>query len=111
MAPFERGEERAKPVLDPHSTAHAPRKRGLRARGMVEAVTWSFQFKTLRPSCSAGGSSELRLPIPLQSDLSDMRPSLLRPGRGRPVQSRRGFPDAALFEVGQIFRATSRRIN
>jgi phenylalanyl-tRNA synthetase beta chain len=79
-------------------------KRALAARGMVEAVTWSFISK---PSAEAfgGGQSELALANPIAADLSDMRPSLL-PGLVAAVQanSDRGFPDVALFEVGQIFK-------
>src|SRR6202011_6298 len=42
---------------------------------------------------------------PIASDQSDMRPSLL-PGLVAAVQANvdRGFPDLALFEVGQVFR-------
>jgi phenylalanyl-tRNA synthetase beta chain len=51
-----------------------------------------------------GGKSELALANPIASDLSDMRPSLL-PGLVAAAQanSDRGFPDVALFEVGQVF--------
>src|ERR1700722_18146685 len=79
-------------------------KRALAARGMVEAVTWSFISK---PSAElfGGGQPELALANPIASDLSDMRPSLL-PGLVAAAQanSDRGFSDVALFEVGQIFR-------
>jgi phenylalanyl-tRNA synthetase beta chain len=71
---------------------------------MVEAVTWSF---IARPSAElfGGGQSELALANPIASDLSDMRPSLL-PGLIAAAQANadRGFPDVALFEVGQVFR-------
>src|ERR1019366_813434 len=52
-----------------------------------------------------GAQSELSLANPIASDLSDMRPSLL-PGLVAAVQANadRGFPDVALFEVGQIFK-------
>ena len=79
-------------------------KRALAARGMVEAVTWSFIAKP-PPNCSAAGQAELALANPIASDLSDMRPSLL-PGLVAAAQANadRGFADVALFEVGQIFR-------
>jgi phenylalanyl-tRNA synthetase beta chain len=71
---------------------------------MVEAVTWSFIAKP-QAELFGGGSKELALANPIASDLSDMRPSLL-PGLVAIAQANadRGFPDAALFEVGQIFR-------
>src|SRR5207302_6125995 len=52
-----------------------------------------------------GGSRELALANPIAADLSDMRPSLI-PGLVAAAQKNadRGFPDVALFEVGQVFR-------
>src|ERR1019366_6542978 len=52
-----------------------------------------------------GAQSELSLANPIASDLSEMLPSLL-PGLVAAVQANidRGFPDVALFEVGQLFR-------
>jgi phenylalanyl-tRNA synthetase beta chain len=104
MTPFERGEEPRKPVLTAMQLRTRRAKRGLAARGMVEAVTWSFISKQAA-ELFGGGKSELALANPIASDLSDMRPSLL-PGLIAAVQANgdRGFSDAALFEVGQIFR-------
>jgi phenylalanyl-tRNA synthetase beta chain len=104
MTPFERGEEPRKPVLTPMQLRTRRAKRALAARGMVEAVTWSF---ISRPAAElfGGGKKELALANPIASDLSDMRPTLLA-GLIAATQanSDRGFPDAALFEVGQTFR-------
>jgi len=104
MTPFGRGEEPRKPVLTQIQLRTRLAKRALAARGMVEAVTWSF---ISRPAAElfGGGASELALANPIASDLSDMRPSLL-PGLVAAVQANgnRGFLDAALFEVGQIFK-------
>ncbi|MFL6933046.1 MAG: phenylalanine--tRNA ligase subunit beta, partial [Xanthobacteraceae bacterium] len=52
-----------------------------------------------------GGKPELALANPIAADLSDMRPSLI-PGLVAAAQKNadRGFPDTALFEVGQVFR-------
>ena len=52
-----------------------------------------------------GGQAELALANPIAADLSDMRPSLI-PGLVASAQKNadRGFPDVALFEVGQIFK-------
>ncbi len=71
---------------------------------MVEAVTWSFISKPAA-ELFGGGQAELALANPIASDLSDMRPSLL-PGLIAAAQANanRGFPDVALFEVGQMFK-------
>jgi phenylalanyl-tRNA synthetase beta chain len=102
--PFERGDAPRKPVLTAIQLRTRRAKRALAARGMVEAVTWSFISKPAAEQFG-GGASELALANPIASDLSDMRPSLL-PGLVAAVQANgdRGFPDAALFEVGQIFK-------
>ena len=101
--PFERGEEPRKAVLTPIQLRTRRAKRAAAARGMVEAVTWSFISKQAA-ELFGGGKSELTLANPIASDLSDMRPSLL-PGLIAAAQSNvdRGFADVALFEVGQIF--------
>jgi phenylalanyl-tRNA synthetase beta chain len=106
MTPFERGEEPRKPVLKPMQLRTRRAKRALAARGMVEAVTWSFISKP-HAELFGGGKAELALANPIAADLSDMRPSLL-PGLVAAAQanSDRGFPDLALFEVGQVFRGT-----
>jgi phenylalanyl-tRNA synthetase beta chain len=102
--PFERGEASRKPVLTPIQLRTRRAKRGLSARGMVEAVTWSFISKEAA-ELFGGGKSELVLANPIAADLSDMRPSLL-PGLIAAAQANgdRGFADVALFEVGQIFK-------
>jgi phenylalanyl-tRNA synthetase beta chain len=104
MTPFDRGEEPREPILKPIQLRTRRAKRALAARGMVEAVTWSFISKP-HAELFGGGKSELALANPIASDLSDMRPSLL-PGLVAAAQanSDRGFPDVALFEVGQVFR-------
>ena len=102
--PFERGEAPRKPVLTPIQVRTRKAKRALAARGMVEAVTWSFIAKP-QAELFGGGKPELALANPIAADLSDMRPSLL-PGLIAAAQKNadRGFPDVALFEVGQIFK-------
>jgi phenylalanyl-tRNA synthetase beta chain len=104
MTPFERGDEARKPVLTAIQLRTRRAKRALAARGMVEAVTWSFISKP-HAELFGGGQAELALANPIASDLSDMRPSLL-PGLVAAAQANanRGHQDVALFEVGQIFR-------
>ena len=104
MTPFERGDAPRKPVLKPLQLRTRRAKRALAARGMVEAVTWSFISKP-HAELFGGGKPELALANPIAADLSDMRPSLL-PGLVAAAQanSDRGFSDVALFEVGQVFK-------
>jgi phenylalanyl-tRNA synthetase beta chain len=104
MTPFDRGDGARKPILTAIQLRTRRARRALAARGMVEAVTWSFISKP-HAELFGGGGSELTLANPIASDLSDMRPSLL-PGLVAAAQanSDRGFPDVALFEVGQVFR-------
>jgi len=112
--PFDRGEtprESAStrvnallPVLTPIQLRTRKAKRALAARGLVEAVTWSFISKK-HADLFGGAKPELALANPIAAELSDMRPSLI-PGLVAAAQKNadRGFPDTALFEVGQIFR-------
>ena len=102
--PFERGDAPRKPVLTPTQVRTRKAKRALAARGMVEAVTWSFIAKP-QAELFGGGAPELALANPIAADLSDMRPSLI-PGLVAAAQKNadRGFADVALFEVGQIFK-------
>jgi phenylalanyl-tRNA synthetase beta chain len=103
-APFDRGEAPRKPVLTTIQVRTRKAKRALAARNLVEAVTWSFISKK-QAELFGGGKPELALANPIAADLSDMRPSLI-PGLVAAAQKNadRGFPDVALFEVGQIFR-------
>jgi phenylalanyl-tRNA synthetase beta chain len=102
--PFDRGAAPRKPVLTAIQLRVRNAKRALAARNLVEAVTWSFISKT-HAELFGGGEPELALANPIAADLSDMRPSLI-PGLIAAAQRNadRGFPDAGLFEVGQIFR-------
>ncbi|WP_293863025.1 phenylalanine--tRNA ligase subunit beta [uncultured Alsobacter sp.] len=103
--PFPREEATvAKPVLTLLQKRTRVAKRALASRGLVEAVTWSFIGKA-EAELFGGGQPSLALANPIAADLSDMRPSLL-PGLVKAAQRNadRGYPDAALFEVGQVFR-------
>jgi phenylalanyl-tRNA synthetase beta chain len=104
LTPFERGDAPRKPVLTPVQTRTRKAKRALGARGLVEAVTWSFIAKD-HAALFGGGSPDLTLANPIAADLSDMRPSLI-PGLVASAQRNadRGYADTALFEVGQVFR-------
>ncbi|MFK4811521.1 phenylalanine--tRNA ligase subunit beta [Devosia sp. ZW T5_3] len=78
-------------------------RRALAARGLDEAVTWSFipHAEAVR---FGGGQESLQLANAIASDMTDMRPSLL-PGLLAAARrnANRGTSDLALFEVGQVF--------
>ncbi len=102
--PFPRGMHARKPVLTALQVRSRKAKRAAAARGLVEAVTWSFISKP-HAILFGGGKPELALANPIAAELSDMRPSLIPAlvGAGQ-RNTDRGFPDVALFEVGQIFK-------
>jgi phenylalanyl-tRNA synthetase beta chain len=97
-------EHARKPVLTTIQNRTRNAKRALAARGLVEAVTWSFVSKE-EAELFGGGKAELALANPIAAELSDMRPSLI-PGLVTAAQRNadRGFPNTGLFEVGQIFK-------
>ena len=102
--PFPRGEQARKPVLTTIQNRTRDAKRALAARGMTEAVTWSF-ISRREAELFGGAKPELALANPIAAELSDMRPSLI-PGLVTAAQRNadRGFADVALFEVGQVFK-------
>lgn len=78
-------------------------KRALAARGMMEAVTWSFIPKA-QAELFGGGAPALALSNPIAADMSDMRPSLL-PGLLTAAQRNadKGHGDLAIFEVSGTY--------
>ena len=103
--PLERDAAISGPVLTLLQKRVRTARRALAARGMVEAVTWSFVAKA-QAEIFGGGAPDLSLANPIAADLSDMRPSLL-PGLIAAAKANfaRGFGDVALFEVGQVFKS------
>jgi phenylalanyl-tRNA synthetase beta chain len=98
--PMPRGDHLPKPAITPLQRRSARARRVLAARGLTEAVTYSFLSS--RDAEPFGGSdATLRLINPISADLDVMRPSplpnLIR-AAGRNTD--RGLRDAALFEVG-----------
>ena len=79
-------------------------RRTLAARGLTEAVTFSFISSRVAERFG-GGKPELRLVNPISADLDAMRPSAL-PGLVEAARRNadRGFPDVALFELGPLYR-------
>ena len=79
-------------------------RRTLAARGYAEAVTWSFMRRDWA-ELFGGGDERLVLTNPIAADLSTMRPSALANLIDAAARNaRKGFADAALFEVGPNFR-------
>ncbi|MGO9984248.1 MAG: phenylalanine--tRNA ligase subunit beta, partial [Rhodomicrobium sp.] len=94
----------AKAVLTASQKRVLSARRTLAARGLVEAVTWSF-VPEAHARHFGGGAPGLRLANPISSEMTDMRPNLL-PGliAAARANANRGFQDGALFEVGQVFQ-------
>jgi phenylalanyl-tRNA synthetase beta chain len=101
--PLPKSEGISRPVQTPLQKRARIGRRALAARGLSEAITYSFVSKA-QAEAFGGGKPELALANPIAADLSDMRPSLL-PGLVAAAQRNadRGFPQTALFELGQIF--------
>jgi len=94
----------ARPAIDIRRRRLELVRRTLAERGLVEAVTFSFISADMA-ELFGGAKPELRLINPISADLDAMRPSVL-PGLVAAAQRNadRGFPDAALFEVGPLYR-------
>jgi phenylalanyl-tRNA synthetase beta chain len=90
-------------VLSPVQKRASAARRALSAAGYAEAVTWSFMPRKLAERFG-GGDARLVLDNPIAAELDCMRPSAL-PNLIQAVarNAARGFPDAALFEVGPIY--------
>jgi phenylalanyl-tRNA synthetase beta chain len=94
----------AAPVLTDGQRRLRRTRRTLAARGMVEAVTYSFVTRT-EARRFGGGTDALELDNPISAEMTSMRPSLL-PGllAAAARNGNRGHRDVALFEVGQTYR-------
>ena len=80
-------------------------KRVLAARGLLEAVTYSFMPGPIAALFRDNGWQPLLLANPISVDLDCMRPSIL--GNLLLASARnaaRGFADLGLFEVGPVYR-------
>ena len=79
-------------------------RRALAARGLDEAVTWSF-LAAETAARFGGDDPGLTLVNPIASDLAVMRPSIL-PNLIDAARrnAARGLDDVALFEVGPVYR-------
>ncbi|MBK8176153.1 MAG: phenylalanine--tRNA ligase subunit beta [Rhodospirillales bacterium] len=99
------------PALTPAQRRRARVRRTLAARGLIEAVTYSFlasRAATLFGGGDDTGGGGLRLVNAISADLDTMRPSLLPnliEAAGR--NAARGQKDAALFEVGPQYAGSA----
>ncbi len=102
--PLPRGAGVARAVLTEGQARARRVRRVLAARGLVEAVTWSF-IPPEQAALFGGGQPELTLSNPISTELAQMRPGLL-PGIVTAAQRNhdRGFTNGALFELGQAYR-------
>ena len=90
-------------ILTTGQTRSRNARRALAARGMLEAVTWSFISED-HARAFGGGKPELALANPISADMAHMRPSLL-PGLLTAAQRNadHGVSDVALFEVSHLY--------
>jgi len=99
-----REEALPKPALTPAQRRASFVRRSLAARGLVEAVSYSFM--SLKQAAYFGGVSEnLKLLNPISADLDVMRPSIL-PNLLDAARrnAERGLKDCALCEIGPQYR-------
>jgi phenylalanyl-tRNA synthetase beta chain len=102
--PLERETVLPKPALTAAQKRTSQVRRSLAARGLVEAVTFSFLPKA-QAQLFGGGADALTLANPISADLDQMRPSVL-PNLLAAAQRNadRGYPNGALFEIGPLYK-------
>ena len=99
-----RPEQLTTSILLPHQKREIAIRRALAARGLNQAITWSFMDSKL---AKYFGSKGILIANPIASDLDEMRPSLV-PNLLSAVKRNqdRGIKDVQLFEVGPEFYST-----
>ena len=105
--PLERDIAVSRPALGRQQRRASDVRRALAARGLVEAVTFSF-IPSARAGLFGGTPESLRLVNPISADLDVMRPSVLAnliEAVGRNAD--RGQHDGALFEIGPHYEDAS----
>jgi phenylalanyl-tRNA synthetase beta chain len=102
-----RAEGVAKPTATPAQKQEQKVRRTAAARGLNEAITWSFLSET---QAAAFGGGAWTLSNPISEDLKVMRPSLL-PGLLSAAQRNadRGADSIRLFEIGRRYLADAER--
>lgn len=99
--PLERGPGVAKPTATRSQLLERQARRTAAARGLDEAVTWTFISKT---EADAFGGADWTLANPISEEMKVMRPSLL-PGLIAAARRNldRGVPGVRLFEIGRRY--------
>ncbi len=99
-------------ALSPDLKRRQDTRRALAARGLKEAITWSFMQSDKAVSFEAkplndDARARLTLTNAISSEMDRMRPSIL-PNLLQAAQKNadRGFPNASLFEIGPVFSGT-----
>ena len=91
-------------ILTTGQTRTRNSRRALAARGMSEAVCYSFIHRD-HAVAFGGGDAALTLANPIASDMSDMRPSLLPSLLAAAKRNAdRGQADLSIFEVSHVYR-------
>ena len=94
----------SRPVRDLLQRRVPQARRALGARGMNEAVTWSF-LPLKQAERFGGGGADLRLLNSIAAELDTMRPSILPNLLEAATRNEaRGLSDPALFEVGPQYK-------
>ena len=103
MASLPRNEVVARPSFSPSQKRSVMLRRTLAARGLTEAVTFSF-MKRKDAELFGGDNDALMLANPISTDLNMMRPSVipnLLQAMGRNLN--RGIDEVCFFEIGPVF--------
>ena len=105
--PLARADGVAKPTATPAQKVERKVRRSAAARGLNEAITWSFLSEK---EAAAFGGGAWSLANPISEDMKVMRPSLL-PGLLSAAQRNmdRGAASVRLFEVGRRYLADAER--
>ncbi len=99
--PVRRTEAVGHPALNAEQRLRASARRALAARGLAEAVTWSFVEPAL---ARRFGGDQVRLRNPINAELSALRPSVLPHLLSAAARNQgRGQANLGLFEVGPRF--------
>ena len=100
VVPLARENVIPRPVRDAAQKRAEDMRRGLAARGLIEAVTYSFMDEA-QAALFGGVADSVRLVNPISADLSVMRPSILPNLIAAVARNQaRGIDDPALFELG-----------
>ncbi len=106
--PLQRADGVAKPTATPQQSLERKVRRAAAARGLNEAINWSF---LPQKEAAAFGGGTWSLDNPISEDMKVMRPSLL-PGLLSAAQRNmdRGASSVRLFEIGRRYLADSERL-